>query len=123
MHKSSKDTNRGTTRNDDTKDSLLFLSETAASSSAPPTTASSSVHTTPTTTATASGLILLPVLGLGGVIDEEGIERQRVWEDKVADVVAANGKRVEGGGLAVARGHLYGFQMGVHLHVDAWKKG
>lgn len=72
MHKSSKDTNCETTCDDDTKDHFFF-SETAPSSSASATTAASSVWNPPAAS-TAARLVLFPVLGLRGVVDEEGVE-------------------------------------------------
>jgi hypothetical protein len=43
----------------------------------------------PTSASTASVLLLLVAgFGLGRVVDEEGIERERIGEDVVADVVA-----------------------------------
>ena len=90
MHKSSKDTNRETMWDDNMKDDD-FLSEASSSSTAPPTPATS---VRAATTSTASGLVLFPVLGLGCVVDEESVKGQGVWEDEVADVVAADGQGV-----------------------------
>ena len=52
--------------------------------------AAAAVSTTAATSATAS-IVLLAILWFGGVVHEERIEWKRVGENKVADVVSANG--------------------------------
>lgn len=70
---------------------LFSLSEAATSSTSPPT-AASSVYTA--AASSASCLVFFAILGLWGVVDEESVEGQGVWEDKVADIVSADGEGV-----------------------------
>ncbi len=91
-----------------------------------PTAASSSTATaTPTAApaaASSSSAILLftrLVLGFRSIVNKEGIERQAVGEDDVADGVAANGHGVEALGLAALYRHTHRFKRDVHDWRDA----
>lgn len=83
-----------------------------------PATASSSTpaHTTTTTATTAVGhLLACLVLGLGRIIDEQGIERQGVGQDVVADRRAANVHGVQLDWFLALGRHFDVAQRGVHL--------
>lgn len=90
------------------------------STSASASSAGSSSSATTATGGGSSSLLALP--GLGRVVDEQRVERQRVGQDEVADVVAADRDRVEvrAGRVRgrVAERHLDGLEVGVHLGVD-----
>jgi hypothetical protein len=58
------------------------------------------------------------LLGFRGIVDQEGIERERVGQDKVPDVVAADRERVERLRFAPANRHLDFFQVRIHRRVD-----
>lgn len=79
---------------------------------APPSTTSTSTTTAAINTAAAgatsptTSVFLLAILRLGGIVYEERIERQRVRENKVADIVATDGQGVKRDGVAVSRRHL-----------------
>merc|ERR1719300_1154377 len=101
----------------------------SAPSSGPPTAAASGTAATPTaapstpshtpTTSPASVAATPPsLLGPGRVIDEQRVEGQRVWEDEVPDVVAADTQGVQLLGVAVLHRHLYRLQMSVHTDIN-----
>lgn len=91
---------------------------TAGSSTTTTTTASWSTATTRTTTATAVCLLARLVLGLWGVINKQGIERQAVGKNVVADCRAANVDGIKRNGVTALRCHLDGAERGVHLRGD-----
>lgn len=62
-------------------------------------------------------ILLLP--RLGRIVNQQGIEGQRVGEDKVSNVVAADTEAVESLRFAVPDRHLDRFEVRVHGHVDA----
>lgn len=110
------------------KKSPLTFEHFPSSWSCLPSPAASAAHaataaSTPTTPAAAApaavrDLLAGLVLGLDRVIDEEGVERQRVGQDKVADRGAANVHGVERDGVLTPRRHLDGPQRRVHLWRD-----
>ena len=96
---------------------LFFFSPTTTSASSTPSSAIASSSGT-TSRATSSVVLFAPALWFGGIIDEKGVEGQRVGEHEIADVVAANRERIERLRLAVSGVHLHSLEMRVHLHVD-----
>ena len=58
---------------------------------------------------------------LGCVVDQEGVKRQTVWQDEVADVVAADAQSIQLHGVTVFQGHLHRLQMRVHAHIHTLK--
>lgn len=77
----------------------------APSPPSPTATATTAVNTAGATTPTTS-VVLLAIFGFGRVIHEKGIELKRVWENKVADVVAADGQGVQRDRITVPHRHL-----------------
>jgi hypothetical protein len=78
---------------------------------APSPSSTTSTPTTPTvnnaaTTSPTTRFVLLATFGFGSVIHKKGIERERVRENKIADVVAANGQGVQRDGITVPHRHL-----------------
>lgn len=71
-------------------------------------------------TAPAAAVCLLAglVLGLGGVIHEQGVERQAVGEDVITDCRTTNVDGIQRNGVAALGGHLDGAEGGVHLRGD-----
>lgn len=93
---------------------LLRPRATAATSGA--TTAPA---TSPATAASATvGFLAGLVLGLGRVVDEQRVERQRVRQDKVSDRGTADVHCVETDGVLTANRHLDGAKGCVHLWRD-----
>ena len=105
---------------------MKLLSAAPSSSTAPATatTPPSSTTSTAVATATASttasvGLPARLILGLGCVIDQQGVERQRIRQDKVADGGTTDVYCVQCDRVAVADRHLDRAQGDIHLNVDA----
>lgn len=92
--------------------------EKALESTAP--TAATTAPASSATTATTASVCLLAglVLWLGSIVHEQGIERQTVGEDVVADCGATDVDGVEGERIAALGGHLDGAEGGVHLGRD-----
>lgn len=90
--------------------------ETAATA----TTTTTASATSGPATAPAAAVCLLAslVLGLGGVIHEQGIKRQAVRKDVIADCRATNVDGIQGNGVTALGGHLDGSEGGVHLRRD-----
>lgn len=88
------------------------------------TTSSSTAPSAPipssTSTASSTPLSLFPglILRFRRVVDQQGVERERVREDEVTDGGAADVDGVERDGVAVAERHLDRAQRRVHLNVD-----
>jgi len=104
--------------------SLLCTFGTTCSKATPPASTTTTTTTTAAvSTATASPttrIVLFAVLWLGSVIHKECIEWERVGENKVSDIVAANRQGIERNGVAIPRCHLDRFQVCVHLHIDTY---
>jgi hypothetical protein len=84
------------------------------------TTTTTAPATSGPATAPAAAVCLLAslVLGLGGVIHEQGIERQAVGKNVIADCRAANVDGIQRNGVTALGGHLDGSEGGVHLRGD-----
>lgn len=65
---------------------------------------------------------ILPLLGLGGIVNQQSVEGQRVGKDVVANIVAANGQGIEGLRFTVADRHFDGFEVRIHGQVDPWRE-
>jgi len=57
-------------------------------------------------TSSTASIVLLAIFGFGRVVHEKGIELKRIWENKVADVVAADGQGVQRDRFTVPHRHL-----------------
>ena len=96
-------------------------SATAAASSTESTATSSA---TPWSAASAASAGLLNcllsclVLRLRRVVDQEGVEWERVWEDEISDGRSAQVDGVECDWVATACSHLDGAERSVHLRGD-----
>lgn len=65
----------------------------------------------------ASSLLL--VAHLRGIVDQEGLEGEALGQQKVSDVVPADGQVVQSHCLTPFHCQLYRLQVCVHGHVDA----
>lgn len=99
---------------------VVELNTTTPSSPSPSPTITA--PTSPSCTTSTGGGILLFVAGLGfwSIVDQQGIQRQRIRQDEVADIVSPNGKCVQGLWFTVPSCELYGLEMRVHLHIDTF---
>ncbi len=96
--------------------------ELFASASSGATSARATASATSAALAADSGNALaLLGLGLWRVVHEQSVEWQTVRQDKVANVVAANGDGVHAYRLAVLHGQLDRFQVSVHAHVNSFE--
>lgn len=93
---------------------------TTKTATAPATAATAATAAASRRTSTACAVRLLAglVLGLGRIVDEQGVEGQAVGQDKVADGAAAQVHGVEGDGVLALGGHLDVAQGSVHLRRD-----
>lgn len=55
-------------------------------------------------------------------VDQQGVQREAVRQDKIADVVATDTQRLQLSGFPVFQGHFHRLQVGVHAHVDTYGK-
>lgn len=86
---------------------------------APTTTSSPSTHATPSAPdPTIRNLLAGLILGLGRIVNQQRIERQRVGQDVVADRRAADVHGVELDGFLALGGHFDVAEGGVHLWGD-----
>jgi hypothetical protein len=85
--------------NDTTHWAMFFAGLDATATAATAATSTS----TPTIAATAAcSRVLLASLGLGRIINEQCVERERVRQHEVSDIVPADRERVEGERVSVA---------------------
>lgn len=98
----------------------LEAATTTSTAAAAAPTASSSASGAATSSATSTTIRLLAglVLGLGSVVDQQGVEGQRVGQDVEADGGATDVDCVEGDCVAALGSHLDGAQGRVHLRRD-----
>lgn len=101
---------------------LKSASSTTAAASSTESTASSSATPWSAASTASTGLLncLLSclVLRLWRVVDQEGVEWERVWEDEVSDGRSAQVDGVECDWVAAACSHLDSAECSVHLRGD-----
>jgi hypothetical protein len=81
----------------------LHLEPSATATTTASTSSSTTPSTAPSVTTAATSFRLFPglVLGLRRVVNQQCVERQRIWEDDVTDCRTAHGHGVKGYGVSV----------------------
>lgn len=98
-------------------------------SSPPPTASAPSpsplyyCSSSPCSTAPPTSVLLFPSFWFRCIVDKQRVQGKCVGEDEIANVVSTDGERVEGHRIAVTCRHFNGFEMRIHLHVDAYRRG
>ena len=91
-------------------------------SAPPPSPASSHATTTPPSSSSATPSTPTTSCSrpfLGTLVNEQVLERQRLGQDVVSDVVPPDTETLQGHRVTILNGHLDLLQMGVHRHIHS----
>jgi hypothetical protein len=66
-----------------------------------------------------ANLILDLVLRSGGIIDEQSIQIESIWQNVVTDVVSSNTERLQIDGIFVLHCHFYRLKMRIHTNINS----
>lgn len=83
-----------------------------------PSSSSSSATSSPSASPPSSHCFSLLGLDLWLDVDQQGVQREAVRQDKIADVVATDTQWLQLSGFPVFQGHFHRLQVGVHAHIN-----